>query len=66
MRFKELLKKDLTELVALCDETQAKYEQLACCLVTGGVKNVRDLRSLRKDIARLKTRIAALSQAPRV
>lgn len=65
MRFKELLQKDLSELRAFRDEAQVKLEQLTRQLVVRGVKNVRELRTLRKDIARIETRISALSRAPR-
>lgn len=63
MRFKELLQKDLSELRALRDEQQVKLEQLVRQLVVRGVKNVREIRTLRKDIARIETRICALSRA---
>lgn len=65
MRFKELLQKDLAELLALRGDLQVKFEQLTRQLTVRGVKNVRELRSLRKDIARIETRISALSRAPR-
>lgn len=63
MRFKELLQKDLSELRSLRDEQQVKLEQLVRQLVVRGVKNVREIRTLRKDIARIETRISALSRA---
>lgn len=63
MRFKELLQKDLSELRAMRDELQTKLEQLTRQLVVRGVKNVREIRTLRKDIARIETRISALSRA---
>lgn len=65
MRFKELLQKDLSELSSLRGDMQVKLEQLNRQLTVRGVKNVRELRSLRKDIARIETRISALSRAPR-
>lgn len=63
MRFKELLQKDLSELRSLRDEQQVKLEQLVRQLVVRGVKNVREIRTLRKDIARIETRISVLSRA---
>lgn len=63
MRFKELLQKDLSELRAMRDDLQMKLEQLTRQLVVRGVKNVREIRTLRKDIARIETRISALSRA---
>ncbi len=63
MRFKELLQKDLSELRAMRDELQTKLEQLTRQLVVRGVKNVREIRTIRKDIARIETRISALSRA---
>ncbi|MEK9157524.1 MAG: 50S ribosomal protein L29 [Patescibacteria group bacterium] len=62
MRFKELLQKDLSELRAMRDELQTKLEQLTRQLVVRGVKNVREIRTIRKDIARIETRISALSR----
>jgi ribosomal protein L29 len=63
MRFKELLQKDLSELRGMRDEMQLKLEQLTRQLVVRGVKNVRELRTIRKDIARIETRISVLSRA---
>lgn len=63
MRFKELLQKDPSELRAMRDDLQMKLEQLTRQLVVRGVKNVREIRTLRKDIARIETRISALSRA---
>lgn len=63
MRFKELLQKDLSELRAMRDDLQTKLEQLTRQLVVRGVKNVREIRTIRKDIARIETRISALSRA---
>lgn len=63
MRFKELLQKDLSELRSMCDEQQVKLEQLTRQLTVRGVKNVREIRTIRKDIARIETRITALSRA---
>jgi ribosomal protein L29 len=63
MRFKELLQKDLSELRTMRDDLQTKLEQLTRQLVVRGVKNVREIRTLRKDIARIETRISALSRA---
>ncbi len=63
MRFKELLQKDLSELRTVRDDLQTKLEQLMRQLVVKGVKNVREIRTIRKDIARIETRISALSRA---
>lgn len=63
MRFKELLQKDPSELRAMRDEQQTRLEQLTRQIVVGGVKNVREIRTIRKDIARIETRISALSRA---
>ncbi|NBS68085.1 50S ribosomal protein L29 [bacterium] len=65
MRFKELLQKDLSELRSMRGELQVKLEQLTRQLMVRGVKNVREIRALRKDIARIETRITALSSASR-
>lgn len=63
MRFKELLQKDPSELRAMREEQQTKLEQLTRQLVVRGVKNVREIRTIRKDIARIETRLSALSRA---
>jgi ribosomal protein L29 len=65
MRFKELLQKDLSELRSMRGDLQVKLEQLTRQLTVRGVKNVREIRVLRKDIARIETRITALSSASR-
>lgn len=65
MRFKELLQKDLSELRSMRGELQVKLEQLTRQLTVRGVKNVREIRALRKDIARIETRITVLSSASR-
>jgi ribosomal protein L29 len=63
MRFKELLQKDPSELLAMCQEQKVRYEHLTRQLTVRGVKNVREIRTIRKDIARIETRISALSRA---
>ncbi len=65
MRFTELLQKDLNELKTMRADLSVRLEHLTRQLTVRGVKNVRELRSVRKDIARIETRISALSRAPR-
>lgn len=62
MRFAELLKKDLSELHTLRDASRATLEHLNRQLLVRGVKNVRELRVLRKDLARIETRMASLAR----
>lgn len=51
----ELRKKTKSELQKLLEQHRAKLRSLRFDLTSGKVKNVREIRQLRKDIARILT-----------
>ncbi len=60
----ELKTKPLPELQKLLKESTEQLRVLKFDLAAGKVKNVRDLRQLRKDIARMLTFINSLKGRP--
>lgn len=51
----ELKQKNKKELEKMAEDSRQKLEQLGFDLKAGRLKNVRELRSARKDIARILT-----------
>ncbi len=59
----EIRKKNKSELQALLTRQRKKLWELRFNLISGKVKNIREIRHLRKDIARILT---ILSQKSRI
>ncbi len=55
MKAQDLRKKDKRELNRFLAEKREKLRQLRFNLVSGKVKNIREIRHLKKDIARILT-----------
>lgn len=55
MKITELKQKSPKELQRILEENREKLRQLRFNLISGKVKNVREIRMLRKDIARILT-----------
>ncbi|HEX9722128.1 MAG TPA: 50S ribosomal protein L29 [Candidatus Paceibacterota bacterium] len=55
MKAKDLRKKTERELAKLAADAKAKLQQLRFDLPSGKVKNVREIRKLRREIARIAT-----------
>jgi large subunit ribosomal protein L29 len=55
MKAKELRQKSDNELEKMLQEKRKKLYQLRSDLVAGKVKNVREIRMVKKDIARILT-----------
>ena len=55
MKAKELKQKSEKELQRLLQEDREKLRQLRFDLSAGKVKNVREIRKIKKDIARIMT-----------
>jgi large subunit ribosomal protein L29 len=55
MKAKELRQKSYNELEKMLQEKMKKLYQLKSDLVAGKVKNVREIRMVKKDIARILT-----------
>ena len=55
MKIGELRQKSQTELRKLLQESREKLRQLRFDLASGKVKNVREIRMTKKDIARILT-----------
>ena len=55
MKITELKEKSQKELQKILAENREKLRQLRFDLISGKVKNVREIRMLRKDIARILT-----------
>lgn len=55
MKAKELLKKSKSELQRLLFETREKLREMRFNLASGKVKNIKEIRALKKDIARILT-----------
>jgi large subunit ribosomal protein L29 len=55
MKAKELRQKSDNELEKILQEKRKKLYQLRSDLVAGKVKNVREIRMVKKDIARILT-----------
>ncbi len=61
MKMKDLVKKDAAELQDMIIEAEKEKETLSFAVFAGEEQGVRKLRSLKKDIARMKTRLAQLT-----
>jgi large subunit ribosomal protein L29 len=57
MKIKELKEKSEKELNKMIDENREKLRKLKFDLSSGKVKNVREIRTIRKDIAKMFTLI---------
>lgn len=57
MKAKELKQKTAADLKTLLQEKREKLGQLSFDLASGKVKNVREIREIKKDIARILTAI---------
>ncbi|OGZ61579.1 MAG: 50S ribosomal protein L29 [Candidatus Spechtbacteria bacterium RIFCSPLOWO2_02_FULL_38_8] len=55
MKIKELRQKSKEELLKLLQDKKSKAVQFKIGIDSGNVKNVRELRETRKDIARINT-----------
>ena len=55
MRFTELRKKTKAELKKLCQDLRERLRALRFDLSTGKVKNVKEVRQVKKEIARILT-----------
>jgi len=55
MKARELIKKSEKELHKTLDESREKLRQLNFDLASGKVKNVREIRRIKRDIARILT-----------
>lgn len=55
MRIKELKKMQEIELNKLLQDSREKLRQLRFDLASGKVKNVREIRQIKKDVARILT-----------
>ncbi|MCD6550597.1 50S ribosomal protein L29 [bacterium] len=55
MEAKELVKKSRSELQKLLFETREKLREMRFNLASGKVKNIKEIRALKKDIARILT-----------
>ena len=55
MKIKDIRQKSKKDLQRLLEENQEKLRQLRFDLSAGKVKNVREIRSIKKDIARILT-----------
>lgn len=57
MNIKELKNRSQPELKNILEENREKLRQLRFDLASGKVKNVREIRKTKKDIARISTLI---------
>ena len=57
MRIKELRQKPKDELLKLLQDKRSKAVQFKINISSGNIKNVRELRGTKKDIARILTLI---------
>jgi len=55
MKSKELISKNKDELMRLMEEKKKRIEEVRFKTVSGGIKNVKELREDKKDIARILT-----------
>ncbi len=62
MKITELRQKSKSELQKLLQDSREKLRQLRFDLASGKVKNVREIRELKKDIARILTLLKTLKQ----
>lgn len=63
MKISELKQKSKNELQKILIEDREKLRQLRFDLTSGKVKNVREIRKIKKDIARILTIIKAKKHA---
>lgn len=57
--FQEFKNKPVAELEKICRESNERLRSLKFDLAAGKVKNVEEVRELRKDVARISTLITA-------
>lgn len=55
MKFKELQQKSKPELQKLLQESRERLRQLRFDLISGKVKNIKEIRMTKKEIARILT-----------
>ena len=55
MRIQELRQKSKTELQKMLQDSRERLRQLRFDLTAGKVKNVREIRKIKKEIARILT-----------
>ncbi|MFZ3054440.1 MAG: 50S ribosomal protein L29 [Minisyncoccales bacterium] len=55
MKSKELVSKTKEELIKMIDEKRKRIEDVRFKVTSGGIKNVKELREDKKDIARILT-----------
>ena len=55
MKAKELKQKTKTELNKILNDLRERQRQLRFDLASGKVKNIREIRQIKKDIARILT-----------
>jgi len=55
MKSKELVSKTKDELVVMMNDKKKRIEEVLFKTVSGGVKNTKELREDKKDIARILT-----------
>jgi ribosomal protein L29 len=57
MKSKELASKTKDELMKMIEEKRKRIEEVRFKSVSGGIKNVKELREDKKDIARIMTEL---------
>ena len=62
MKTKELQQKSKSELQKILSDNREKLRQLRFDLAAGKVKNVREVRKIKKDIARILTLLRITNQ----
>ena len=62
MKITELHQKTKTELQKLLQDNRARLGQLRFDLASGKVKNVREIRKIKKEIARILTILRIMNQ----
>ena len=55
MKNKELVSKSKDELMKIMEDKKKRIEEVRFKLTSGGIKNVKELREDKKDIARVLT-----------
>ncbi|MDR1289228.1 MAG: 50S ribosomal protein L29 [Holosporales bacterium] len=63
MKFSELLQKDSRELVKMCTDLQREHFNLRFLMKTGQDVKTSVIRSCKKNIARVKTRLSQLQKS---
>jgi len=64
MKTKDLQKKSATDLEKTARELQEKLRELRFDLTAGKVKNIKEIRSTRKEIARIRTILCQKENSP--